>query len=109
MAARSVFVNLVNRSDAVLIRTSGSLSHGIWTHQPPLRIEAGAKQTWQSESNGVATGTEGEVSYDIQAIPGQSEGTSTGTIPSSVRTATTSRRLCCTRPTVRAGTATMRR
>lgn len=75
MAARSVFVNLVNRSDAVLVRTGRSLSHGIWTHEPPLRIEAGAKQTWESESNGVATGTEGEVTYDIQAIPGQSEGT----------------------------------
>lgn len=75
MAFRSVFVNLVNRSDAVLVRTNRSLSHGIWTHEPPLRIEAGAKQTWESESEGVGTGTEGEVSYDIQAIPGQSEGT----------------------------------
>jgi len=72
MAFRSVFVNLVNRSDAVLVRTNRSLSHGIWTHEPPLRIEAGAKQTWESESEGVGTGTEGEVSYDIQAIPGQS-------------------------------------
>ena len=40
MAARSVFVNLVNRSDTVLIRTTFSLSHRIWTHEPPLRIEA---------------------------------------------------------------------
>jgi hypothetical protein len=75
MAARSVFVNLVNRSDAVLIRTAFSLSHGIWTHEPPLRIEAGAKQTWQSESDGFATGTEGEVTYDIQPVAGQSDGT----------------------------------
>lgn len=75
MAARSVFVNLVNRSDAVLIRTTFSLSHGIWTHEPPLRIEAGAKQTWESESSGFATGTEGEVTYDIQVVAGQSDGT----------------------------------
>src|SRR4051794_8425222 len=75
MAFRSVFVNLLNRSDAVLVRTSGSLSHGVSTHKPPLRIEAGAKLTWAAESDGVGTGTEGEVSYDIQAMPGQSEGT----------------------------------
>jgi hypothetical protein len=74
MAARSVFVNFDNKSDVALIRDSGSLSHGIWTTQPPVRIEAGANVSWESESSGFATGTEGEVTYKIETGPGQTDG-----------------------------------
>jgi hypothetical protein len=74
MAARSVFVNFVNNADVALIRDSGSLSHGIWTTQPPTRIEAGATVSWESESSGVLTGTEGEVTYKIETGPGQTDG-----------------------------------
>jgi hypothetical protein len=74
MASRSVNVNFVNHSDVALIRGSGNLSHGIWTTQPPLRIEAAATVGWESESNGVATGTEGEVTYNIETGPGQTAG-----------------------------------
>jgi hypothetical protein len=36
-----------------LIRDSGNLSHGIWTTQPPVRIEAGTTVGWESGKNGV--------------------------------------------------------
>jgi hypothetical protein len=74
MAARSVTVNFVNNSDVALIRDSGSLSHGIWTVQPPGRIEVGTTVSWESESSGVLTGTEGEVTYKIETGPGQTDG-----------------------------------
>jgi hypothetical protein len=74
MAARSVSVNFVNNADVALIRASGSLSHGIWTSQPPGRIEAGTTGSWESESSGFATGTEGEVTYNIETGPGQTSG-----------------------------------
>jgi hypothetical protein len=74
MASRSVTVNFANNSDVALIRDSGSLSHGIWTVQPPARIEVGDKLSWESESSGFATGTEGEVTYKIETGPGQTDG-----------------------------------
>src|SRR5262249_16154802 len=39
-----------------------------WTNdvEPPTRIEAGATVTWESESCGIATGTEGEVVYKLE-------------------------------------------
>ncbi len=74
MASRSVFVNFENKSDLALVESSHSLSHGIWTNEPPLRIEAGSKVTWESESSGFATGTEGEVNYNIETGPGQTGG-----------------------------------
>ena len=73
-ASRSVTANFVNNADVALIRDSGSLSHGIWTFQPPARIEVGATVSWESESSGVATGTEGEVTYKIETGPGQTAG-----------------------------------
>src|SRR5262249_47962350 len=57
-----------------LIRASASLSHGIWTSQPPARIEAGTTRSWESESSGFATGTEGEATYNIETGPGQTSG-----------------------------------
>ncbi|WP_321910274.1 OmpL47-type beta-barrel domain-containing protein [Paraburkholderia sp. J11-2] len=75
MAARSVSVNLKNASDVALIYNHGSLSHGIITTNPPSRIEPGTTGSWESESSGVATGTEGEVFYDIETAPGQTAGT----------------------------------
>ena len=107
MASRSVTVNFANNSDVALIRDSGSLSHGIWTVQPPGRIEVGTTVSWESESSGVLTGTEGEVTYKIETGPGQTDG-STGTIRSWVRTATTKRCRWDTRQTARGATATMR-
>lgn len=74
MPARSVTVNFVNNADVALILDNGSLSHGIWTNQPPPRIAAGATVNWESESSGILTGTEGEVTYKIETGPGQTDG-----------------------------------
>ena len=74
MAARSVFVNFTNNIDLALVRNNDSLSHGIWTNRPPDRIEAGSAVSWESESSGVLTGTEGEITYDIETAPGQTGG-----------------------------------
>ena len=74
MAARSVTVTFTNNCDLALIRNNGNLSHGEWDTEPPLRIEAGTTVTWESESDGVATGTEGEVYYDIETFAGQTGG-----------------------------------
>ena len=74
MAARSVFVNFSNKADLALVRSGDSLSHGIWTNRPPDRIEAGSTVSWESESSGVLTGTEGEVNYNVETGPGQTGG-----------------------------------
>ena len=51
-----------------LIGISDQLDHGVWTNNnmPPSRIEAGETVSWESESDGIATGTEGEVQYQIE-------------------------------------------
>jgi hypothetical protein len=66
-AARSVQVNFTNSSDVALTLSSDSLSHGCWTTQPPNTIAVGASVSWESESCGVATGTEGEATYTFAA------------------------------------------
>jgi hypothetical protein len=68
MAARSVSVSFVNKCDVALVSGGASLLHGIWTTQPPARIEAGQTVGWETESNGVATGTEGTAYYDIEGL-----------------------------------------
>jgi hypothetical protein len=45
------------------------LDHGEWTDQPPELI--GNRAEWESESDGVATGTEGRVTYQIETIDGE--------------------------------------
>jgi len=74
VAARSVTVNFTNNSDVALVRNNDGLSHGEWTVEPPARVEAGTSVSWESESAGIATGTEGEVFYDIETLPGQTGG-----------------------------------
>ena len=70
MAARSVSVTFTNKTTIALVRTSDHLDHGEWDTEPPLRIEAGQTVGWESESNNVATGTEGHVNYTIEGLPG---------------------------------------
>ncbi|MFF5962097.1 hypothetical protein [Streptomyces luteogriseus] len=45
-----------------------NLSHGVWAVKPPLMI--GDSGEWVSESSGLATGTEGSVTYQIEDIDG---------------------------------------
>ncbi|MET0842655.1 MAG: hypothetical protein ABWY23_02315 [Mycetocola sp.] len=75
MAARSTRFVFYNDSDTTLVRIGGGLDHGIWTRQPPLTIPPLTNANWESESNGVLTGTEGHVDYDIQLATGGSAGT----------------------------------
>jgi hypothetical protein len=65
-AARSVIVNFANLSDTALVLAGDNLDHGCWTVQPPARIEAGSTVTWESESCGFLTGTEGEADFTIE-------------------------------------------
>ncbi|MGW4897351.1 OmpL47-type beta-barrel domain-containing protein [Kitasatospora sp. NPDC004240] len=64
-AARSTKVVLTNNSDLPLIRTGHNLDHGCWTTEPPERIEPGATTSWESESCGTLTGTEGSAFFRI--------------------------------------------
>jgi hypothetical protein len=68
MAARSVSVSFTNKSGVALTFGGSSLLHGEWTTEPPARIEAGQTVSWESESNGVATGTEGTAYYDVEGL-----------------------------------------
>ncbi|WP_157882222.1 OmpL47-type beta-barrel domain-containing protein [Streptomyces rubellomurinus] len=69
-AARSTTIVLNNTSDRALVLTNHYLDHGIWTHEPPARIEAGATASWESESNGFMTGTEGSAFFAIDGERG---------------------------------------
>ena len=66
MAARSVTIIVDNTTDVALTGANSNLDHGIWGTNPPARIEAGATATWEAESSGVATGTEGSVDYTLE-------------------------------------------
>src|SRR5690348_17468067 len=67
MAARSTRVTVRNQTGVTLHHIDDSLEHGIWTDplSPPAEIGPGATMWWQSESDGVATGTEGHARYAV--------------------------------------------
>ncbi|SCZ29366.1 aegerolysin family protein [Afifella marina] len=72
-AARSTLVQFQNGTNAFLTRQSWNLAHGIWTEDmlPPEQIGAGSAAqpltvSWESESDGFMTGTEGSVTYLLQ-------------------------------------------
>ncbi len=67
-SARSVSVSFANKSDVALVLSGTSLLHGIWTTEPPARIDSGQTVSWESESSDVATGTEGTAYYDIEGL-----------------------------------------
>ena len=70
MAARSTSIVLHNHTTEDLTLTSTDLPHGAWTVPPPDGIGPGADGAWESESDGIATGTEGSAVY---AIGGQGD------------------------------------
>lgn len=67
MAARSVHVFFKNLTDETLSRVDEGLDHGIYTDPwfPPQAIAPGAVGEWQTESDGLFTGTEGHAKYTI--------------------------------------------
>lgn len=72
MATRSVTIDFDNQTDVALVFAKSHLDHGIWGTNPPGRIEAGASVSWEAESNGVATGTEGYADYSLELGAGAS-------------------------------------
>jgi hypothetical protein len=69
MPARSVKLTLSNNTSfaLTLVGASGPC-HGSWTDplQPPSVIQPRSHGTWESESSGILTGTEGWVKYVIE-------------------------------------------
>lgn len=74
MSARSVKANLHNNTGYYLqiLPDSISLLHGEWTTYPPAQIAPGGTGTWQTDSDGFLTGTEGSLKYqfvDLRTTP----------------------------------------
>ncbi|MEU0661926.1 Crystal protein ET79 [Streptomyces lavendulocolor] len=69
-AARSTHVTFNNHTDRLMLRTDARLAWGVWTanQYPPESIPPGNTRSWQSESEGFATGTEGEATYVLQGV-----------------------------------------
>jgi hypothetical protein len=69
MPRRSTRITLSNntRLDLELVGTAGPC-HGSWTNDisPPQRIGPKSCGSWEAESSGIATGTEGWVKYEVQ-------------------------------------------
>ncbi|WP_193200732.1 hypothetical protein [Nostoc sp. MG11] len=67
MAARSFNLTLRNVTNLTLHRKNVNLMHGEFSGSgnavPPENIAPMTRATWQSESDGFATGTEGTVTY----------------------------------------------
>ncbi|GGU49404.1 aegerolysin family protein [Streptomyces lavendofoliae] len=69
-AARSTHVTFNNHTDRLMVRTDARLSWGVWTanQYPPEAIPPGNTRSWQSESEGFATGTQGEATFALQGV-----------------------------------------
>ena len=65
MSARSVKATVVNTTDQVLTLRSSELGHGVWVQQPPATIEPHSSGTFEADSDGILTGVEGNVAYNI--------------------------------------------
>lgn len=66
-AARSTAVSLKNSTGTMLFRSWTNLDHGCWTNGqlPPESVSRWTTRSWQSESCGMMTGTEGEAKYSL--------------------------------------------
>jgi hypothetical protein len=62
-AARSTNVYFENATGCDLVKTGASLDHGIWSTEVPQDVKDGQTGSWASESNGLATGTEGHATF----------------------------------------------
>lgn len=67
MAVRSTRVVFHNYTEFSLSKMEDNLPHGEWTDPwfPPDSISANNTTEWRSESDGIATGTEGSARYRI--------------------------------------------
>lgn len=75
MPARSFRVTVHNESaDLTLVHAGDHLCGGAWTdgwNPPPDKIGPGESAGWQSESDGIFTGTEGWAIYDVDRADGR--------------------------------------
>ncbi len=65
MSYISVSVTFNNFSSASLQLQSANVEYGKWLTQPPAIIPAGNTVTWQSDSDGFLTGTQGDATYQV--------------------------------------------
>ncbi|MBB4893226.1 hypothetical protein FHS39_002257 [Streptomyces olivoverticillatus] len=63
LAARSTQVQFHNGTGCTLTRADYGLAHGIWSQEPPAVVYNTGDVSWQSESNGFMTGTEGSITF----------------------------------------------
>jgi hypothetical protein len=61
--ARSADVFLINNTGCALGISAAIVDRGVMVRQPPAQIAQGSTASWRSESNGMATGTEGRADY----------------------------------------------
>ncbi|MFX0573313.1 hypothetical protein [Nocardia nepalensis] len=77
MAQRSYWIKAYNLTGQELTQKSKELDHGIWSDNgqdtPPDVFKSAAKAEWGSESDGFATGTEGNVIFSLNGGGGQFE------------------------------------
>jgi hypothetical protein len=73
MASRSVTVTFNNNTSQSFVLSNAALQGGAWSQNmyPPRQLAPGQTVTWESESNGFATGTQGIVTYSAQGGAGQ--------------------------------------
>ncbi|XKM38265.1 aegerolysin family protein (plasmid) [Rhizobium ruizarguesonis] len=68
-SARSAVIQLHNQTSAILQLQQDTLTleHGEWVIYPPANIYPGQIGSWQTDSNGFMTGTEGRCTYQFIA------------------------------------------
>lgn len=67
MSARSVNASVKNESrvNLQLLTSSISLPHGEWVSYPEARLSPNDTTSWQTDSDGFMTGTEGSFTYQF--------------------------------------------
>jgi hypothetical protein len=65
LGKRSVRVVLVNQTPFTLRRLQGAATHGKWSSMPPGYLNGYDYAQWQTDSNGLSTGTMAAVQFDI--------------------------------------------
>jgi hypothetical protein len=62
-SSRTVTIDVVNRTSKTLACGQAVLDSGEWASYPPDTLTAGATARWRTQSNGMATGTEGRATF----------------------------------------------
>lgn len=64
-SSRSVDIRFVNTTGEALTCATAVLDGGEWSSYPPDAVAAGDTGAWRTQSNGVATGTEGAATFGV--------------------------------------------